>query len=269
MPPAKIFQSQIKKECKPETGQKLGADGCGLFQGSTAPCASPGGVGEEAPPSLMVLQQSSDSASVGSRPQPSFSVLCLALPGHCRLHAGCCGEFKEAGLCTCPQARSYHLPGARPPRWQSSSLNRYKDLLSGPRAQSPESLCLPYLQADLGFGGWESEPWFCLGPTEGLRVPPGTIRVLGGTHQGQLFQDLCWSNPGRLHRGGGTGLPRNHATGSVSKRTAQADGQKGVQGPSACALAWAPGPTAPWRPHRHRRGRSSLDAPCPPPKHPS
>lgn len=235
----------------------------------SALCIPGRGGGRGPPPSLMVLQQSSDSASVGSRPQPSFSVLCLALPGHCRLHAGCCGEFKEAGLCTCPQARSYHLPGARPPRWQSSSLNRYKDLLSGPRAQSPESLCLPYLQADLGFGGWESEPWFCLGPTEGLRVPPGTIRVLGGTHQGQLFQDLCWSNPGRLHRGGGTGLPRNHATGSVSKRTAQADGQKGVQGPSACALAWAPGPTAPWRPHRHHRGQSSLDAPCPPPKRPS
>lgn len=33
LPPAKIFQSQIKKECKPETAQSSAPDGCGLSQG--------------------------------------------------------------------------------------------------------------------------------------------------------------------------------------------------------------------------------------------
>lgn len=33
LPPAKIFQSQMKKECKPETAQSSVPDGCGLSQG--------------------------------------------------------------------------------------------------------------------------------------------------------------------------------------------------------------------------------------------
>lgn len=84
LPPAKIFQSQIKKECKPETAWKLEPEGCGLLQGAK-PTAAPSSLGLPAPRAFSRAQSQCPWA---------LERVCSTRP--CLLCTRCCGEYLEA-----------------------------------------------------------------------------------------------------------------------------------------------------------------------------
>lgn len=126
LPPAKMFQSQIKKECKLETARKPEPDGSSLLQGSKTnsargappPPPRPTPAARPRPP-----RGPSAEPRVGARGPTGAECAppCPALSA-----PGAVGSPRRPGCGPPALARPHRLPGARTPSWESGRSPRVK-----------------------------------------------------------------------------------------------------------------------------------------------